>query len=73
MTRRRGSFADDRRPLAAWGRSFSLRMLPSLTGDALLNDCGEDGWTPRKVLRRMIWHERDHTRQIAAPMAACSP
>lgn len=29
---------------------------------------GEE-WTARKVLRRAIWHERDHTQQIATMLA----
>lgn len=56
----------------AWTRAFSLRVLPSLAGREIVTDCGGEGWTPRKVLRRMIWHERDHTGQIAATLADSS-
>lgn len=56
----------------AWTRAFSLRVLPSLAGREIVTDCGGEGWTPRKVLRRMIWHERDHTGQITAILADSS-
>lgn len=47
-------------------RAWLLDCLPSLAGsDLYASESGED-WTPRKLLRRAIWHERDHTRQICA-------
>lgn len=54
----------------AWIRAFTLRVLPTLAGRDILADCGGEGWTPRKVIRRTIWHERDQTRQIATILAA---
>jgi hypothetical protein len=41
-----------------------LEALPTLIG--LKNVVGVDGefWSPRKVLRRAAWHERDHTQHI---------
>lgn len=35
---------------------------------AVASTSGEE-WTSRKVLRRSIWHERDHTQQIASILA----
>jgi hypothetical protein len=39
-------------------------LLPKL--DGVSNVVGLDGeiWSPRKVLRRALWHERDHTEHI---------
>lgn len=67
-----GELPEDPMERFAWTRAFSLRALPSLAGREIVTDCAEEGWTPRKVMRRMIWHERDHTQQIAAILAACS-
>jgi len=67
-----GDTPDDPLERFAWIRAFSLRMLPTLADREIRGDRGGEGWTPRKVLRRMIWHERDHTRQIAAILAASS-
>jgi len=60
-----GEPPDDPLERFAWIRSFTLRSLPTLAGRDILADCGGEAWTPRKALRRTIWHERDHTRQIA--------
>jgi hypothetical protein len=65
-----GKGPDDPLERFAWIRAFTLRALPTLAGRDILADCAGEGWTPRKVLRRMIWHERDHTRQIATILAA---
>jgi len=65
-----GDTPDDPLERFAWIRAFSLRMLPTLADREIRGDRGGAGWTPRKVLRRMIWHERDHTRQIAVILAA---
>jgi len=35
---------------------------------AVVGTSGED-WTARKLLRRAIWHERDHSQQIATMLA----
>lgn len=45
-------------------RAHTLRMLPQLQGfDQNFNKRGEV-WSARKVLRRTLWHEGDHTAQI---------
>jgi DinB family protein len=45
-------------------RAHFLDVLPGLGG--LDKVIGLDGelWSPRKVLRRALWHERDHTQHI---------
>ncbi|MGE5073418.1 MAG: DinB family protein [Anaerolineae bacterium] len=45
-------------------RAHFLQVLPGLAG--LSKVIGLDGeiWSPRKVLRRALWHERDHTQHI---------
>ena len=41
-------------------RERFLAVLPNLAGEEMVH--GRDGelWSPRKVLRRTAWHERDH-------------
>lgn len=41
-----------------------LKVLPGLVDSRLV--VGKDGefWSPRKLLRRAAWHERDHTQHI---------
>lgn len=65
-----GERPDDPLERFAWIRAFTLRVLTTLADRDVLAHCAGEGWTPRKVLRRMIWHERDHTRQIATILAA---
>ena len=45
-------------------RSHLLAKLPGLVG--LKHVLGSDGeiWSPRKLLRRAVWHEHDHTNHI---------
>ena len=45
-------------------RARTLEVLPDLAG--LEKVCGREGelWSPRKVLRRAIWHELDHIEHI---------
>ncbi len=65
-----GKRPDDPLERFAWIRAFTVRVLPGLADRDILAHCAEEGWTPRKMLRRMIWHERDHTQQIARILAA---
>lgn len=46
-----------------WVRGLLLAALPTLVSceDVVGHP---EAWTPRKLLRRSIWHERDHTAQI---------
>jgi hypothetical protein len=45
-------------------RAFFVETLPKLEG--VKQAVGVDGefWSPRKVLRRALWHEKDHTGHI---------
>ncbi len=48
----------------AWVRERANRALPGLEGrDLVLGKEGEF-WSPRKLLRRVLWHEIDHYRHI---------
>ncbi len=39
-------------------------VLPSLAGDERLTEPTHEHWSPRKMLRRALWHERDHTAHL---------
>jgi hypothetical protein len=51
-------------------RGRLLEILPDLVD--LRQVVGRDGefWSPRKVARRLCWHERDHIQQISKLLAA---
>jgi hypothetical protein len=46
-------------------RSNTRSQLIKLMGQDRLRENGGETWSPRKVLRRTLWHERDHTQHIA--------
>ena len=46
-------------------RMNSRCQLIALIGDARVAEYLGERWSARKVLRRMVWHERDHTQHIA--------
>jgi hypothetical protein len=48
----------------AWVREKLMAALPALAGKDLV--LGKEGefWSPRKLLRRTLWHEIDHQRHI---------
>lgn len=46
-------------------RDFARKRLPALAGDGRVVSKRGELWSARKVLRRMLQHERDHTEQIA--------
>ena len=41
-----------------------LDVLPGLAGSRKVLGVDGEFWSPRKLLRRALWHERDHTRHI---------
>lgn len=52
-------------------RQRLLSQLPLLLGSTQVVGIDGEFWSPRKVLRRAVWHERDHTfhiRKILAEM-----
>ena len=45
-------------------RAAFLELLPQLKGVKQVVGLEGEFWSPRKVLRRTLWHERDHTEHI---------
>lgn len=45
-------------------RQAFLELLPTLKGIKQVTGVDGEFWSPRKVLRRTLWHERDHTEHI---------
>ncbi len=45
-------------------RGHFLAWLPGQEGVRRVIDLEGETWSPRKVLRRALWHERDHTEHI---------
>lgn len=45
-------------------RKHLLETLPKLAGSKQVVGVDGEFWSPRKMLRRAIWHERDHTFHI---------
>jgi hypothetical protein len=50
-------------------RSHLGEILPNLTGSRLVVGIEAEFWSPRKLLRRAVWHERDHTFHIQKLLA----
>ena len=46
-------------------RDNTVRCLPELVGDDRIVTRVGEKWSARKVVRRALWHERDHTQHIA--------
>jgi hypothetical protein len=46
-------------------RNHLVMALPGLVGDDRVVTPNGEGWSARKLVRRALWHERDHTHQIA--------
>ena len=53
-------------PMARLGkvRAHLNRILPTLEGSKQVVGADGEFWSPRKMLRRAVWHERDHTQHI---------
>jgi hypothetical protein len=47
-------------------RSWLDKTLPTLAGSHQVVGVDGEFWSPRKLLRRAVWHERDHTAHIQA-------
>lgn len=45
-------------------RAQTRARLPKLVGDAQVVERVGEQWSARQVLRRTLWHERDHIEQI---------
>lgn len=51
-------------------RANSRAQLRLLAGEAGFTMAHAEQWSARKIVRRMLWHERDHTQQIARMLKA---
>lgn len=47
-------------------RANTLRRLPELTGDDRVVRRAGELWSARKLVRRLLWHERKHTASLTA-------
>jgi predicted RNase H-like HicB family nuclease len=45
-------------------RQHLLDVLPALVNDERLTEWNGELWTPRKVVRRALWHEREHALTV---------
>ena len=45
-------------------RAHLVKTLPDLVGSRRVLGVDGEFWSPRKMLRRALWHERDHTEHI---------
>jgi hypothetical protein len=45
-------------------RANTVLRLPELADDSRIVELVGERWSGRKVLRRALWHERDHTEHI---------
>jgi hypothetical protein len=45
-------------------RAQLIRVLPGMAGSNQVIGVDGEIWSPRKLLRRAVWHERDHTAHI---------
>lgn len=50
-------------------RSNSRNQLVELVGDGRIEEHLDERWSARKVLRRTLWHERDHMQHIVQLVA----
>jgi len=45
-------------------RANLLEILPGLAGSSRVVGVSGEFWSPRKLLRRAVWHEYDHIAHI---------
>jgi hypothetical protein len=50
-------------------RGHTINTLPRLVGNTEVVERSGEWWSARKVVRRMLWHERDHTQHIGKVMS----
>jgi hypothetical protein len=51
-------------------RERLVEVLPNLIGSHQVLGMDGEFWSPRKMLRRAVWHERDHTTHISKLISA---
>jgi hypothetical protein len=54
-------------------RAELLKRLPGLAGSRQVTGVDGEFWSPRKLLRRAAWHERDHITHIKKLLGSFSP
>ena len=50
-------------------RANTREQLVKLIGDERIKENRDELWSARKIVRRALWHERDHTQQIVQLLA----
>jgi uncharacterized damage-inducible protein DinB len=63
------AFPDELFAALAASRDNTRAWLPKLVGDERLATVQGETWSARKVLRRTLWHERDHTQHITTRLS----
>src|SRR5690606_4906877 len=56
--------AQDLPAVLEWTHDLYLQALPGLAGQAQVLLHQGELWSPRKLIRRALWHRRDHTAHI---------
>ncbi len=51
-------------------RANTIARLPELVGSTRITELMSERWSPRKVIRRALWHERDHINHITQILAS---
>jgi hypothetical protein len=59
-----GSLPQESRAALEVSRANTCQFLPGLVGDTRIVTLVGETWSARKVLRRAVWHERDHIGHI---------
>lgn len=62
----RGQLWSDPFEKLAQVRENTIAQLAKLIGDERITKSTDEVWSARKVVRRTLWHERDHTQQITS-------
>lgn len=66
----RDALAKDAFDRLAQVRAWTQACLPGLAGKELVRGIDGELWSPRKLLRRLLWHEIDHCAHIQRLLAA---
>ena len=61
----RAKLPDDPLEMIAIVRANTEEQLVKLIGDEQITKNCDEVWSARKIMRRTLWHERDHVQQIA--------
>lgn len=65
----RSQLPDDPLEMLKTVRANTQAQLVKLIGDERITKECDELWTARKIVRRALWHERDHTQHIAQLLA----